>query len=338
MLVHAEAILSCDSPSLQSLVSGDWKESREREIDWSHEDAATIKRFLTFLYTGDYAVPDPEPIQTEHMSGLQTPIKGDINQPDDPIEADAVPADPTVAEFDTGPMEAGEEWPQEETAFIQDAIIGSFGPRPLTPISKCLDVGLPSERIRTAAGRLEECSFASSSHRYGATLLAHARVYVFAQYHLVAQLQTFSLQRLTQALRYIDCTQAHAVSDVTPLMEHVYKNTLNHESREEPIRKLVSHFAAIHYTDLMTGEFEKFFGGGGDFTLDVARKISRRLAASGESTKMLEGEMDDLEDQIRKLKLVAEDRDDQLTRLRRDLAEWQNGERGVSKKGRKKLY
>ena len=88
----------------------------------------------------------------------------------------------------------------------------------------------------------------------------------------------------------------------------------------------------------MTGEFEKFFGEGGDFTLDVARKISRRLAVSGESTKMLEEEMDDLEGQIRKLKLVAEERDDELTRLRRELAEWQNGGRGVGKKGRKYPY
>ena len=40
--------LSCDSPSLQSLVSGDWKESRDREIDRSHEEAAAIKRFLIF--------------------------------------------------------------------------------------------------------------------------------------------------------------------------------------------------------------------------------------------------------------------------------------------------
>jgi hypothetical protein len=67
------------------------------------------------------------------------------------------------------------------------------------------------------------------------------------------------------------------VSDVTPLIEYVYSNTLNHESREEPIRKLVSQFAAIYYTDLVTGEFEEFFSRrsvlGGGVTLDVARKI-----------------------------------------------------------------
>ena len=326
--VHVEAILSCDSPSLRTLVSGDWKESREREIDWSHVDAATIKQFLTFLYTGDYAVPDPELLQMEHTSDVQNAIKGDTNQPDDPTEADAIPEGDTASAVDAS----------QETALIQSATIDSFGPRPLTPISKCLDVGLPSERIRTAAGRLEERSFASSSHRYGATLLAHARVYVFAQYHLAARLQAFSLQRLTHALRYIDCTQGHAVSDITPLIEYVYNNTLNHESPEEPIRKLVSQFAAIHYTDLLTGEFEEFFSRGGDFTSDVARKISRRLAGSGGATKLLEQEMEDLEVQIRRLNLAVEDRDHQLAELRRDLAEWQSGERGVSKKGKKKSY
>jgi hypothetical protein len=71
MLVHVEAILSCHSPSLRTLASGGWKESREREIDWSHVAAATIQRLLTFLYTGDYAVPDPEPVPTEHTSGVQ---------------------------------------------------------------------------------------------------------------------------------------------------------------------------------------------------------------------------------------------------------------------------
>jgi hypothetical protein len=50
--------------------------------------------------------------------------------------------------------------------------------------------------------------------------------------------------------------------------------------------------------------------------------------------------MEDLEDQIRRLKVVAEDRDRQLTELRRARAEWQNWERGVGKKkkGKKKSY
>jgi len=42
-LVHVEAIWSCDSPSLLTLVSGDWKESQEKETHWNHMEAAAIK-------------------------------------------------------------------------------------------------------------------------------------------------------------------------------------------------------------------------------------------------------------------------------------------------------
>ena len=59
----------------------------------------------------------------------------------------------------------------------------------------------------------------------------------------------------------------------------------------------------------MTGEYEEFFSRRGTLPLDMARKISRRLAVGGGSTKTLKEE---LENQIRKL---TEDRDDELTRL-----------------------
>ncbi len=80
----------------------------------------------------------------------------------------------------------------------------------------------------------------------------------------------------------------------------------------------------------MTGEFEEIFSRGGDFIFDIARKFSRRLTVSGGAIKILEQEMEDLKDQIRRLKLAAEDRDRQLTELRRALAEWLNcAQRGV---------
>jgi hypothetical protein len=88
----------------------------------------------------------------------------------------------------------------------------------------------------------------------------------------------------------------------------------------------------------MTGDFGEFFGKGGDFTLDVAQKISRRLGVSGGSTKLLEDEITDLEKQIRVLKLEAGNRDDRLRQLRRELAEWESRERGTSKRGKKKSY
>jgi hypothetical protein len=241
MTIHADLLLSCDSRSLRVLVSGDWKESRERVIDWSKEDAATIERFLTFLYMGDYSVPDPEPVQKDTVSNTPITVKGEVNQPDENIATGAAPSADIIFEFAADapadappyslPEHVGGEWPPEETPLVQNAIIESLESRPLTPVSRCIDIGLPAESIQTAAGRLEKCLFGSKNHLYGATFLAHARVYTFAQYHLVTRLENFALQRLMQALMYLDCTQPHAVSEILPLIEYAYENTVRRVSR-----------------------------------------------------------------------------------------------------------
>lgn len=59
LYVHSTALLACNSPSLTALVKGGWKESTDREVDWTEFDYYTIERFLIFLYTGDYRVPEP---------------------------------------------------------------------------------------------------------------------------------------------------------------------------------------------------------------------------------------------------------------------------------------
>jgi alkyl hydroperoxide reductase subunit AhpC len=68
-------------------------------------------------------------------------------------------------------------------------------------------------------------------------------------------------------------------------MEYVYNKTLYHQCPEESMRKLVSQFAAIHYTDLMTGDFEEFFSRGGDFTLVCGAEDFEALSRQRRSYK-----------------------------------------------------
>jgi len=57
--VHS-GLLGSKSTSLRALVSGDWKEGSEGEIDWSTDwDSDTISLFLDWVYTGDYEAPYP---------------------------------------------------------------------------------------------------------------------------------------------------------------------------------------------------------------------------------------------------------------------------------------
>jgi hypothetical protein len=305
-IVHVEALRSCKSPSLTALLEKYWAEWHGKVIDWTEHDGDTVDRFLMFLYYQDYASPDPVAFSPE---GNATTL----------LEA------PPLA-----PEQAAEtELLEEESPPVQDA----FQTRSLTPIDRCLDVGLPVERRLAEAGRFEELPFLYSGHYYLGVLLAHARVYTFAQYHFVTRLQELALQRMTQTLKRIDCQQAHAASEVTALIRHLYQNTISQESVEDPARKLVSQFAAIHYHDLFRGEFETLLSECGEFALDVGRKIWRRLSMTMASTKILEEQIDRLEDEVRELKKAAEIQNDELLRLRPEVTEGHDWKTRKFKKG-----
>lgn len=122
----------------------------------------------------------------------------------------------------------------------------AFSERPLTPIDKCLEVGLPAERRRTAAGALVESDFQSCDYLFGAAILAHAKVYTFAQHYLASELEHLALQRLIQVLISVGSTQAHLILDIVHTVHHIYDNTTVRASQEEPARRLLSHFVALN--------------------------------------------------------------------------------------------
>ncbi|MCJ1357497.1 MAG: hypothetical protein MMC33_007493 [Icmadophila ericetorum] len=72
--VHVELLKVSKSPSLPPLVAESWKESQ----DWSHTSTDTVKRFITFLYTGDYEFPDPEPSYSEEKPSKLEIISNDV--------------------------------------------------------------------------------------------------------------------------------------------------------------------------------------------------------------------------------------------------------------------
>lgn len=109
---------------------------------------------------------------------------------------------------------------------MQHVISESCDTRALTPVNKCLTVGLPEKHQTSEAGRFPQDLCLYDSHFYREVLLAHAQLYTFAVYHQVKDLQSLSLQRLTQVLARIDCRQSHAASETAALVQHVYRNTL----------------------------------------------------------------------------------------------------------------
>ena len=119
---------------------------------------------------------------------------------------------------------------------------------------------------------------------------------------------------MTQTLRDIDCAVNHAQEELAEVVQFVYNHIPASVSDEEPVLKLLSQFAAIKFTFLLHGSFAELVGQGGDFTLSLARKLSRRLAAHG-----TEVEGDALERRIEALETQVREKDETIRTLNGDI-------------------
>jgi hypothetical protein len=183
---------------------------------------------------------------------------------------------------------------------------------------------------------LSETSLQGHNYHFGPAILAHAKVYKFAHLHLMSELESLALQHLTQVLTLADCKQSRLTPHLGDAIRHIYGNTIPRKFQEEPGRKLLSQFVAIHYTDLISGELKNLASEGGDFTIDLSHKVGRRLHTSVDSGKSLEQEVDELETEVKAWKTRCADKENEVRKMQHELQEWESWDRGVSKRWRRK--
>ncbi|KAK6339624.1 hypothetical protein TWF718_009020 [Orbilia javanica] len=259
LYVHRAILEKSDSHTLKQVVSGKFKEGRgENGLDWSSEDPETVRRFLTYLYSGDYHVPKPE-------------LKKSTIEPQNGVESGSGAAPPAAA-TDHGKKPRNE--PDEQSVDQSGGVA-----RPLTPIQYHLEtVRLPTWRYNTDAGDLEHTPRIGKEFAFGDTMLAHARLYVFAQYHLLRPLETLALQRLTQVMVLAENHSYNLEADVIPIIEYTYHD--EELERPEDLRELVSQFVAIHFHRFEGEDIYDILEAGGTFVRDVCSKIGRQLLAN----------------------------------------------------------
>jgi len=157
-------------------------------------------------------------------------------------------------------------------------------PRPLTPLGQILDSCRP-EAAQTSP-ELAEFNIllaaqpnGASSLDFSATFLMHARLYHIATYHNISALQFFSLEKLLQNLLHIDplIAKTPVVDNVVELVRYLYGNIPARPENSEPARKMVSTFVAKNMAAFAESgvETETLLGEGGDFVVDVCRKVVR---------------------------------------------------------------
>ncbi|GAD96293.1 hypothetical protein AOR_1_1188084 [Paecilomyces variotii No. 5] len=233
---------------LNARMTGAWANNDDKPLDWSNFDETTVQCVVSYLYIEDYYVP-------EQGSGIEEPFSA---RPDN--KADIV----------------------ERGSQSDDKLKG-----PLTPLDKCLQPGLPVKTRPTAAGEFDHLS-KGRKEALGMEILTHAKVYIFAHYFMINGLEHLALQRFTQVLATVNDGEIQCLfPQLAEAIHVVYGGTLKREQHQDPARKLLSQFIALRHDLFSCEDFYVLLAQGGEFSIDVTRKLVRRIASADDVHKSL---------------------------------------------------
>lgn len=259
------------SERLKAVVQVIWKCCLDRCIVLKDWDPETVGRFLEWLSTGDYDIPWLAKASKSAPEGNST------------LRATE------ASVFSNLGIKAG----PPSTPEFKSAI----GPkRPLTPLANICFNKTGSELASPYAEALQQWTTESEAFKSGmdfeASLLAHAKLYALADYMLLPVLQAEVFQCLRILLVFTEALSRKSVSlwargdrvaskpvmsSIMTLVRYVYAHTTKPESGEEPLRKLVTTFIALHYDQFedQVEEALRSMEQGGDCRVDIFDKVRR---------------------------------------------------------------
>ena len=191
--------------------------------------------------------------------------------------------------------------------------------RPLTPLSRCLQVSLPAENIQTAAAAFIKEPSACNKGLSDIALI-HAKVYCFTHQFLFSRLENLALQRLTQLLLKCNTPTDPFFLGLADAIRLVYGVTPKSKPND-PARELLSQYVALKYTILLEETIRALIVEGGDFMIDITYKLARRVSISGTSTQSLEGLVNELEMTVSRLEQHTENQTYLLKRAEEEILE-----------------
>jgi len=191
---------------------------------------------------------------------------------------EAVPQEPEVPPSPSPPPDAPEEVSFEISKFD----------RPLTPISTCLEAGLPLLEKDTAAGTLAYRTKEYTGSSFGAAVFAHVKVYIFAHQFFVSGLQTYALQNLAHLLTFANGSKSDMFPGIADAIRYLYEKTPGEGSQPDPARKILSQHAAINFVAFAKEGLGTLMAEGGDFASDLCDKLARRVTTDLNHIKSLE--------------------------------------------------
>ncbi|KAL9598172.1 MAG: hypothetical protein Q9219_004669 [cf. Caloplaca sp. 3 TL-2023] len=307
-LFHAHADILAKSEMLKETVHGPWKENKEARLQWNEWEPDVVDKFLEWLYTEDYVCPDP----------VEGPMNNSASQHSAGKEGEGDHS--SAPRYDQLPeMEPAE--PELQVIPAPDDGWGGFGfaSQPSLPSRKSLKsrkekkykeepvLHLPSLEDLTWNGcstlkkrsqaeefdiRNAHLDWGSPSLDFEATFLTHAKLYVMACFYRLPTLQNMAWQRLRSVFISIKRPNpgTPVIDNLAILISYVYFHTGVHSPGvEEPLRMLVTAFAAMHFTQLKGARWNELMHsteeGDREFMGDFLAKVQVRMALLERSQK-----------------------------------------------------
>lgn len=237
------------SDVLRMILNGGGKEMEEGKIVWPDWTVGGAERFLDWLYTEDYGFPYQRPISATNDGSEEN---GDSFNVDDELVAvihgTTAPSKPMASHLDSEDYHDAEASAAEVANEGEEVTEG--------PLVGLQDLTWPGCHTPEAKSSQAEKFDNWVGHQlwnadqldYETTFLAHAELYVMACRYMLEELKNLSWQRLRWILLRIGSPSAGSsvIGNLVTLISYVYKETSNEYGCTEPLRQLVTTFAALN--------------------------------------------------------------------------------------------
>ncbi|KAM3068467.1 hypothetical protein ACMFMG_009608 [Clarireedia jacksonii] len=275
--VHEEAIAQLSKP-LHSMMKGGMLESQVGCTKWGDVSKETFERFVQFAYTGDYSVP----VGVKRKARARTGKKGWE------IENEVVNASfgtPIEMDDETQPVEVPPEdswglaWTNSISKKSKKEKKGSSSKKaafsfklPTDFNSFCFSHNLsPSNNY---VDTCEPSTVFDPELNYTSIFLAHAALYILADYRIIDSLKARALYKLHKTLSTFQLNESNA-EDVVNLARYVYEQEegvdglVGGDGLVGDLRALVCTYLAMNAKVLaLDEEFMELLGKGGQFVKD----------------------------------------------------------------------
>ena len=257
-VAHASVLEQSDN--LKAVIHGTWKDSLERKIVLEEWDAASVGRMLQWLYTGDYKAPNPTlPDSYETAAG---------NHEQDPDYWGSHPTHP----------------PAQRPKRTFTVLLAKLMSTELSPPAKRTEA-------ETFESWMQSAGDACYDMDYEYTLMAHAKLYVLANYMLLSGLQAFTLERLQKLLSTMHPIKKDkpVIANLITLIEYVHVSTTRPDVGEEPLQDLTTAFIALNFSQFNDGDgkVQRLMNQYRDFAEDVLDKVRTVMQDAVESSASL---------------------------------------------------